>query len=121
MDSIRARERRGYPVTARATAPARQMNRTESDYALVLTAEQRAGKIASYAYEALTLRLGNDCRYTPDFMVVLADGGIELHEVKGHMRDDARVKLRVVASTFPFRVVLVKRDGKGWQREDVKP
>jgi hypothetical protein len=74
------------------------MNRTEAAYALMLQA-----KGLSFWYEAITLKLGPDVRYTPDFLVMLPDGLLECHEVKGSFtRDDAKAKFRVAAGLFPF-------------------
>ena len=45
----------------------------------------------------------------------LEDGAIEFHEVKGHMRDDAAVKLKVAAvlhSCYVFRVAFVRPGGR---------
>lgn len=71
---------------------------------------------------ALTLRLANGCRYTPDF--ILADAsGLTAYETKGHMRDDAAVKLKVAASRFPFiTFILVWRDRRaadGWGTQTI--
>jgi hypothetical protein len=82
------------------------MNKLEAAYALGLEAQKRAGRIQGYWYEGITLKLGPDCRYTPDFLVILEDGEVQLHEVKGHMRDDAAVKLRVCVERYPFRIFL---------------
>jgi len=106
---------------ARAYRQARIMNATERDYGLLLEARKRAGEIAEYHFEALTLLLAADTRYTPDFFVVLAGGECELHEVKGFYRDDAKVKAQVCARLYPFRVKVVRRDGKGWTIEEVRP
>jgi hypothetical protein len=45
---------------------------------------------------------------------MLPDGLIEAHETKGHMEDDAAVKIRLFASLFPFPVFVVKRSGRDW-------
>jgi len=112
-------------MIARASAidrRASRMNRTEADYAIVLEARYRRGEIAEYHFEAITLRLGADCRYTPDFLVVLADGTVEFAEVKGFMRGDAQVKIKAAAAIYPFRFRLIRRDGRtGWKIEEVKP
>jgi hypothetical protein len=51
-----------------------------------------------------------------------ADGVLEMHEVKGFWQDDARVKIKVAASIYPFRFVAVtaraKKHGGGWEREE---
>lgn len=103
--------------------PAGVMNPTESAYAALLELEKQAGLITWYAFEPIKLRLGKNTFYTPDFGVRLASGELELREVKGFWRDDARVKIKNAAYTYPiFRFVAVtkkrKREGGGWERED---
>lgn len=72
------------------------MNGTESEYAQLFL-----GKLV-HRFEGVTLKLADDVRYTPDFMVIAEDGVVEFHEVKGFWRDDARVKIAVAAETFPM-------------------
>ncbi len=74
--------------------------------------------------QAMTLKLGHDCRYTPDFMVVTAEGRIEFHETKGpRFWDDAKVKLKVAARLFAWaKFLLIRLDSStGWIVEEVKP
>jgi hypothetical protein len=100
------------------------MNRLESAWALQLEAMKRDGQILHYAYEPVTLKLGHDTRYTPDFLVVWAGGEITFDETKGWMRDDALVKLRVAARAFPYFTFRLVRKGKrgerAWSVEEVK-
>lgn len=104
--------------TARAARIAGRMNKLEAAYAAALGEEQRQGRISWFAYEPMKLRIGKACYYTPDFLVVRADGVLEVHETKGFWRDDARVKLRAVAERFPFVFVAVQRAAGGaWKRE----
>lgn len=95
-----------------------EMNKTEAAYAAHLDQRISAGEIAAYWFERLTLKLAADTRYTPDFMVQLPCGTIEIHEVKGFWEDDALVKIKVAASLFPFRFIAVsaiaKKAGGGW-------
>ncbi len=44
------------------------MNKIESEYALILEAQKRAGEILRYEFEGITLRFAN-VKYTPDFVV----------------------------------------------------
>ncbi len=44
------------------------MNKTESEFALMLEARKRAGEILRYEFEGITLRFAN-VKYTPDFVV----------------------------------------------------
>lgn len=99
-----------------------QMNKTETAYAQELEARKNAKELLWYAFEGVTLKLADGCRYTPDFAVLMADGTIEMHEVKGYWTDDARAKIKVAADKFPFRFIAVykrpKKDGGGWKVEE---
>ena len=98
-----------------------QMNKTESAYCQHLEQRKRAGEIAWYRFEGIKLRLADNTFYTPDFAVMLATGEMELHEVKGFWTDDARVKTKVAADQYPFRIIGVtvkpKKVGGGWNVE----
>lgn len=98
------------------------MNNTERAYSELLAVRRAAGEVAWFAYEGLKLRLADKTFYTPDFFVMLTDGTLEAHEVKGHWEDDARVKIKVAAEMYPFRFVAAKpktkRDGGGWSFEE---
>ncbi len=100
-----------------------QMNRLETAYSAELELRRRAGDVLWFAWEAMKLRLADKTFLTPDFAVVNRDGEIEFHECKGFMEDDAAVKLKVAASMFPCRFLLVraraKRDGGGFVVEEV--
>lgn len=97
--------------------PAGEMNQTEAAYGRLLETRKAAGEVAWYAFEGINLRLAPGTRYTPDFAVMLADGTMELHEVKGKWEDDARVKIKVAASMFPFRFVAVRKVRGAWDYE----
>lgn len=108
------------PIVPPKSATPRGMNKTEAAWERELKHEQERGRIRWFGFEAVTLKLAeNRCRYTPDFCVVMADGRIEFHEVKGFWRDDARVKIKVAARLFPWaRFVAVTRKGMGWETEE---
>lgn len=98
-----------------------QMNKTEAAYATTLEASRNAQEIVWYAFEGVTLKLADGCRYTPDFAVLRADGVMEMHEVKGYWTDDARVKVKVAADKFPFvfkAVYKQPKNGGGWKVEE---
>ncbi len=95
------------------------MNKTEAEYAQMLEARRVSGEILWWAYEAMTLKLADNTRYTPDFLLMLADGSLEVHETKGgFIREDGWLKLKVAAGMFPFRFFLcqkqAKKAGGGW-------
>ena len=59
-----------------------EMNKLEAKMADELRAKQLAGEIDWFAFEAITIKLADRTRYTPDFLVMLCDGQLELWEVK---------------------------------------
>lgn len=100
------------------------MNGTEKRYAEVLESRRLAGEVAWFKFEAIKLRLADRTFYEADFFVMLADGTLEVHEIKGGpIEDDAAVKLKCAADIFPFRFFVVraipKRDGGGFSLKDV--
>ena len=110
-------------MIAKATLPDlfAGMNGTEKLYATWLEARKRSGDISDWMYERVTFKLGDDLRYTPDFFVLLPNGEVEIHEVKGgFIRDDARVKLRAAATMFPFMFRLAQYKNKCWSVTQVK-
>jgi hypothetical protein len=96
----------------------RLMNKTEGAYAWVLEARKRAKEIRWYEFEVIKLKLAQSCYYTPDFFVMTAEGNLEVHEVKGFWRDDARVKIKVAAKHFPFKFIGVQRKNNSWVFEE---
>lgn len=98
--------------------PQGERNRTEAAYERFLQEQQMVGLILWFQFEGMKFRLADKTFYTPDFAVMLANGQIELHEVKGFMTEDANVKIKVAAEMYPFRFVVVrikpKKDGGGW-------
>lgn len=99
-----------------------QMNKSEQAYADYLGQLQAVGGILWHKFEGVKLRLADNTFYSPDFAVMLPDGQLEMHEVKGFWQDDARVKIKVAADMYPFKFVAVKarakKDGGGWQVEE---
>lgn len=97
------------------------MNQTEQAYARELEDLRVAGDVAWYRFEGVKLRLADNTFYTPDFAVMLANGELQMHEVKGHWQDDARVKIKVAAEQYPFRFYALKKRaakrGGGFERE----
>jgi len=99
------------------------MNKTEQAYAATLEQRRAAGEVVWYKFEGIKLRLADNTFYTPDFAVMLADGALEMHEVKGYMQDDANVKIKVASDLYPMRFFVIrtrpKKDGGGWQVNEV--
>lgn len=97
------------------------MNQIEQAYSNRLKLMESAGEILGFDFEAIKLKLAKATFYTPDFMVYAADGTIEIHEVKGHWEDDARVKIKVAAEKFPFIFKALTRKRGEWITEEIKP
>lgn len=110
------------------------MNKTEERYSVVLEARKRAGEILAWWFEPCSYKLAEDMRYTPDFLVQLPTGEMEVHEVKARRKvtekvngakvrtgeytylieEDAKIKIRAFAALFPYPVLVVYEDAGGW-------
>lgn len=97
------------------------MNKLEAEYAQILEERKRKGEIAEWMYDAISLRLARSTFYHPDFLVMLPDGTLQIHETKGFMRDDAAVKLKTAAAIFPFLsfFLVTKPRGGSWSIAEV--
>ena len=99
-----------------------QMNKTEQAYANHLETLKTAGDIVYYTFDGINLRLADNTFYKPDFLVMKANGELQIHEVKGYWQDDAKVKIKVASSLYPFKFLAVyktpKKQGGGWQYEE---
>lgn len=79
---------------------------------------------ATFYPQAITLRLCNGCRYTPD--IISADyvsEGMMAWELKGKkVWDDSIVKLKFAAKEFPFiKFVLVWKENGQWVTQEILP
>jgi hypothetical protein len=109
-------------VKARVRIVRGGMNKTEARYARELELWQKTGDVLWWAFEGLTLKLAADTRYTPDFVCVMADGSVRATEIKGFWRDDAKVKIKLAATLFPwiqFEALQVYQGG--WKRQSFEP
>lgn len=80
-----------------------KMNKTEERYAGMLDLRKMAGEVVEYRFEVIKLRIGDNCFYEPDFLVQLASGELEVHEVKGgYITEDGLVKFRAAQTIYPF-------------------
>lgn len=102
--------------------PAGVMNKTEAAYDAHLWLKRHAGTVLWHKFEAIKLRLADNTFYTCDFAVLPDTGVLEMHEVKGFWQDDAKVKIKVAASIYPFVFKAVKavakKHGGGWELEN---
>lgn len=115
------------PGNQRAQHEPGRMNGLEKKYAQHLELRKTTGEIVDWRFEPMKLRLAPATFYSPDFLLLFheLDGRTwcELHETKGHWEDDARVKVKVAATMFPwFKFVGVQwsKDAKDWKFEVFK-
>jgi hypothetical protein len=102
----------------RTPGRAEGMNKLEADYAQALKMKALRKAILWWAWQPIKIRLADNTFYEVDFLVMTAEGLIEVHEVKGHWEDDARVKIKVAAQMLPFRFLAITHTkGDGWQVE----
>jgi hypothetical protein len=105
-----------------------EMNKTEQAYATHLESRKFAGEVLWYEFEAWKFRLADKTFLTVDFIVMLANGELEAHDVKGAKKkangepgywceDDAKVKLKCAAEKHPIRFCIAFRSAKGWEIE----
>jgi hypothetical protein len=99
------------------TTDEKKLNKTERAFLAYLRAQGREVGIQN-----ITIKLGWDLRYTPDFMT-LENGRVTFWETKGWMRDDARCKLYTAARKCVkwADFILVKREGGQWKQTKVNP
>lgn len=113
---------RKIPAKARMQALGRlkagKQNKTEAAYDAHLKSRLLAGEVAWYKFEGLKFRLADNTFYTPDFAVMLANGQLQCHEVKGFWVDDARVKIKTAADIYPLQFIAVKKVKGGWSFEE---
>lgn len=100
------------------------MNKTEARYAAHLDVLKHQGQILWYEFEGIKLRLADRTHLTMDFAVMLSNGMLQMHDVKGAkaiVEDDARAKMKVAADKYPFAFFFVYPDKQsgGWLLEEI--
>jgi hypothetical protein len=103
------------------TATAQYRNKWEQHFATAyLDPLLFSNTIRSYCYECLKFKLADGSWFCPDFTVWYPDDLIELAEVKGWLREAARVRFLVARDKFPmFRWTMYERKHGQWQARKV--
>jgi hypothetical protein len=111
-----------------------ERNKTEAAYEAHLNLRKIIGEVAWFEFEGMTFRLADNTRYTPDFNVMLTNGMLECHEVKGTTKrekangeiaydpfflDDAKVKIKVAAAQYPIVFKIVHKVQGNWTEREV--
>lgn len=105
-------------ASGRAPHVAGRMNKLESAYAEHLKKLLFAGEIIHYEFEPFKLKLAKATFFKFDFLVIKPNGLIEIHEVKGHWEDDARVKWKNAAEKYWYLTLIAITSEDGiWTKE----
>lgn len=98
-------------VLTKPTTKSSEPNKTEAAYWRLLKSQYPECEVRFNQY---TLKLGDNCRYTPDLAVVHPDGKIDFHEVKGgFIFEKAMYKPRMAASEFPHHKFFLAQKKQG--------
>jgi hypothetical protein len=104
--------------------PKGEFNKTERAYADFLEERKRVGQVLWWKFHPMRVRLANNTFYEVDFLVMSADGVLEIHETKGGFTTDkGQLKLKLCGEALPvFRMFKVikqtKKAGGGWLIEE---
>ena len=95
-------KRKSIVVFARHLVPCHRINGRKKRVAVDIHVHVRD-------FEAIRLRLGHGAWFKPDFAVLPKDDRLEFHETKGFWREAGRLRIKVAASTYPFKFIAIKR------------
>lgn len=92
-----------------------RMNKTEAAYAQLLDAQKHDGIVREWKFHAIRVRLADRTFYEPDFIVVMADGEIQIREVKGsYTTPTGQMKVKMCAEVLNFfRIIKASRQKDG--------
>ena len=95
------------------------LNKTEKKY-LARLREDR--EILWVGIQNVTLKLGHDCRFTPDFCY-LKRGRLTFVDTKGgFIREDSTIKIKSAARQFQWAAFVVAQLKSGnWTEKEIKP
>lgn len=108
---------KAIPIGLKGNPAGRKMNKWEHSYMIELQLRQAAGEIIDFHWQSVNLRLASGTWYLPDFDLLMPSGRTRLVEVKGFMRDDSAVKIKVAAemySCFEFELVTRPKGANGF-------
>lgn len=83
-------------------------SKLEAQYFDYLRFLQAAGEV-SYFLRQVPIELPARVTYRVDFMVVFTDGRLEYHEVKGHVTEVSRIKMKQAQALYPITLRVIRR------------
>lgn len=99
------------------------MNKLETEYYHELL-QKEVGEVGHVRVQAITFRLANGCKLTPDFTYTdKSPYALNAVDVKGeHAWEDSLIKLKFAATTYPeIRWFLVWKENGEWKSQEVLP
>jgi len=94
-----------------------EMNKTESEFALILEARRRAGEIYQWRFESIKLKLADNCWYTPDFFIEREARLIFIEIKGGHIWDDSKVKFKTAKEIHRWAdFEMYQKTKTGWKK-----
>ena len=120
----RSRFAAGPKVRFRPRLKAGELSQVETRYESHLQLLKITGKIQDYWPHKFTWRLANGTHYRADFLVLLPDGHLEIHETKGGKKnkdtgewqpfseEDALLKVKWVAEQCPIPIKVAFEAGR---------
>lgn len=93
------------------STPEDSANKWEKAYIEFLDLQVKAGTIKRYYFNRINFWIGPTVWYKPDFFILMPDGSIEIHEVKGHEKRVGVNKFKTAAGMHPWatwRMVTLK-------------
>lgn len=95
--------RQAAPVP-KSSDPRSRMTKPEVLMAQQLDVRVRLGEVKCWWFEAVSFRVGIErSNYRPDFVALLADGTLEVTEVKGgHIWEDSVKSFKAAVQLYPF-------------------
>jgi hypothetical protein len=105
--STQRREQSQKAFQAKGRLPKGQMNKTEQAYAALLDREIEAGAVLGWKFHPLRVRLAKNTYYEIDFLVLKADGHLEIHEIKGGFTTEkGQMKIKLCVEVMPWIPVI---------------
>jgi hypothetical protein len=124
----RSRFAPGPKVRFRPRLAPGEFTQVELRYDAYLSLLKATGKIADYWAHKFTWKLATGAHYRADFLVLLPDGLLEIHETKGGKKnkttgewgpfseDDALLKVKLIAEQCPIPIkVAFEAGNNNWQ------
>lgn len=85
---------------------------------------RRLPNVHNVKAQAVTVKIGDRCRFTPDFFYYDSNRErLVLEDVKGkHVWEDSRIKVKTAARMFPeFTFIVAHKNATGWREEVINP